>query len=379
MTIRSLGLPGMHKEEGEKRDFLPAFLEELRRYDIEIVLEYDYGRKMDIDPSSYLRANPRVRFGTLSEAYRQDLVVVLRFPNVNELDLMRHGSVLMSMLHYETRPDRIENLLKRNITGLSLDAIIDDNCRRLVENIAGTSWNGVKAAFKELFKNKSWLYDTQKPHITVTIMGMGAVGMHAARAASKYGGLEFNNVMEEQKIPGVLVQLIGRSITREPETLADILKTTHILADASKREDPSIPIIKNNLLDFLPHDAVVLDLTADPYNFDTRPYQVKGIEGIPTGSPDGYVFQTGHPVYSELSRYINTDYRRVVVSCNAWPAITPVQCMDIYGRQISRFFPVLFSKPVSELSVLSGNSWERALARSTLEYFLKQKPIGAKC
>lgn len=365
----------MHKEAGERRDFLPEFIEALGQYNIEIVIEDGYGQAMDIDPSSYLRVNSGVRFGTISEAYRQDLVIVLRFPGAAELDLMKRGSILMSMIHFETRPDRIKSLLERNITGLSLDAIMDDNGKRLVENIAGTSWNGMKAAFQELSKNEQWFFDAQRLYTTVTIMGLGSVGIHAAKAASKYGSLKFHRTAENQKIPGVLVQSVGRNITEDEKALANILRTTDILADASKRDNPTIPIIKNEFLEFLPHTAAILDLTADPYNFDTLPYQVKGIEGIPTGSLDEYVFQTDHPVYSVLSKYINTKHRRVVVSCNAWPAISPARCMNIYGKQISCFFPVIFSKPISHLKVQSDNILERALARSTLEYFLSSASI----
>jgi alanine dehydrogenase len=360
----------MHKEAGEKRDFLPEFIEALGQYNIEVVIENGYGHAMDTDPSSYLKANSKARFGTISEAYQQDLVIVLRFPSSKELDLMKCGSILMSMIHFETRPDRVKSLQERNITGLSLDAIMDDNGQRLVENIAGTSWNGMKAAFQELSKNEQWFFDTQRLYTTVTIIGFGSVGIHAARAASKYGSLEFHRTAKIQRIPGVLVQSVGRNITQDEKALANILKTTDILADASKRDNPTISIIKNEFLELLPHTTVILDLTADPYNFDTRPYQVKGIEGIPTGSLDGYVFQTDHPVYSVLSKYVNTKHRRVVVSCNAWPAITPARCMNIYGKQISCFFPILFSKPLSQLNKQSDNILERALARSTLEYFL---------
>jgi alanine dehydrogenase len=378
MTARSLGLPGMHKEAGEKRAFLPGFVEKLAQYDIQVVLEHDYGRGMDINPLSYTKANPKARFGTLAEAYNQDIVMVLRFPSAGELDLLKPGSILVSMIHYETRPDRIENLVKRNITGVSLDAVKDDNDQRLVENIAGTAWNGMNAAFQALLKDRPWFISAKKPYLTVTIIGMGAVGMHAARAASKYGNLKLYETSEQRKIPGVLVQCAGRSITRDHKSLEDLFKATDILADTSKRNDPTVPIIRNHLIGCLPKDAVILDLTADPYDFDTRPYQVKGIEGIPTGSLDGYIFETDHPVYLDLGKYIDAGHRRVVASCNAWPGVTPNRCMDIYGRQIGSFFPVLFTKPVSELNVQSDNLLERALARSTLGYFLKQRPPSGR-
>jgi alanine dehydrogenase len=317
VTVKSLGMPRMHKEAGEKRDFLPDFIEKLSKYDIEVVLEYDYGQAMGIDPAAYIKANPKARFGPIPEVFRQDMVMVLRFPGISELQLMKPGSILVSMVHYEMRPDRIESLTKRGIIPLSLDAIFDDFCRRMVENMAGTSWNGMETAFRTLFNKVPDFACIAKPYINVTIIGMGAVGMHAARAASKYGSIDFFRSPGRQNLPGVLVQFAGRTITRDPLSLEAVIKTSDMLVDASKRKDPTVPIIKNDLLGLLPEHAIILDLTADPYNFDVSPYQLKGIEGIPTGSLDEYVFDTNHAVYSHLSKYVDTTHRRIVVSCNA--------------------------------------------------------------
>ncbi len=368
MIIKTVGLPRMHKEKGEKRDFLPGFLKKLANYPVEVVLEEGYGSDMDYSPQEYLDTNPGARFGKMEEAFAQDLVIVLRAPD-DGIDLMRDGTVLMSMLHYETRPLRISKLEEKNITGLALDSITDDNNERIVENIAGTSWNGMKIAFQELGKNLPGFHNKKRDYLTVSIIGMGAVGMHGAKAARKFGDVNLYNSMEHKKTPGVLVQFFPRSITRDKNILAGLMENTDILADASKRYDPTLPIVTNDLIGLLPEHAVILDLTADPYDFSLSPIQVKGIEGIPTGNLDQYVFYPRDEIYVELSRYISTCNRRTVVSCNAWPGITPVRCMEIYGERISPFFPVLFSKDPGKLSPESDNFSERALARSTIQYF----------
>jgi len=369
LYIKSVGLPRMHKEKGEKRDFLPEFLKKLDKYSVEILLEEGYGSKMEISPDKYLEANSKTRFAKVEEVYNQDMIIVLRAPEMEEINLMKNSSVLMSMLHYETRPVRNKKLKEKNIISLSLDGIINDNYNRLVENISGTSWNGMRIAFEELAKNMPDFFSKERDLITVSIIGTGTVAFHAAKAASKYGNPELYKSMEDKKNPGVLVQFFPRSITRDKHSMKILLKSTDILADASKRYDPTKPIITNDLLSLLPEHAVILDLTADPYNFTLKPVQIKGIEGIPTGSLDQYVFYPQDKIYRELSKYVDTFNKRTVVSCNAWPGITPVKCMKIYGEQISRFFPVLFSKPPGSLSLDAESFNERALARSTIEYF----------
>jgi alanine dehydrogenase len=359
----------MHKEAGEKRDFLPSLVKELAKYPVEVVLEQGYGQLMGIDPMDYIDANSKARFGSMEEVFDQDLVLVLRSPDFSQIELMRTGSVLMSMLHYETRPVRRDLLNRKGIVALSLDSIIDDNNQRLVENIKGTAWNGVKVAFEELSRSMGGFYDIDMSYITVTIMGTGTVAMHAAKASSKYGDPGITEVMEDRQIPGVLVQLAGRTITRDSGAMEAIISSTDILVDATKRYNPTKPIISNRFIGLLPQHSIILDLSADPYNFNVDPIQVKGIEGIPTGSLDQYVFYPEDKAYDTIDQYVKTAHRRTVVSCNAWPGITPARCMETYGTQISRFFPVLFSKAADELSPQSDNPDERALARSTIRYF----------
>jgi alanine dehydrogenase len=48
-----IGLPRMHKEPGERRDFLPDFVGRLARRGAEIYLEHGYGSGMGISADEY--------------------------------------------------------------------------------------------------------------------------------------------------------------------------------------------------------------------------------------------------------------------------------------------------------------------------------------
>jgi alanine dehydrogenase len=76
----TFGLPRMHKERGEVRDFLPIFLEGLHRNGAQIVVEHGYGSGMGLEEADYLRASPTVRFASHEECYQQNIVLVLRCP-----------------------------------------------------------------------------------------------------------------------------------------------------------------------------------------------------------------------------------------------------------------------------------------------------------
>src|SRR5690606_31114477 len=130
-----LGLPRMHKERGERRAFLPAFVANLARRGAEVVLEEGYGAELGLTADDYTRLAPGVSFASRQEAYRQPYVLVLRCPSDEEIGWMQPGACLMSMLHYPTRPQRVARLRALGLEAVSLDSIKDDSGRRLIENL----------------------------------------------------------------------------------------------------------------------------------------------------------------------------------------------------------------------------------------------------
>ncbi len=135
---------------------------------------------------------------------------------------------------------------------------------------------------------------------------------------------------------GLCVNLLTRSITTNEAHLNSVLKNTDILVDASWRHETSKSIIKNHEIAELPEHAILLDITADPYDLNIDPPQVKGIEGIPTGTLDNYVIETNDLVYDTIPDFVDTKERRVVVSCDAWPGVNPVVSMEPTGSNCFR-------------------------------------------
>lgn len=370
MAIRSIGFPKMYKEKGEKRDFLPALFDKLSKYDgLSIFLEEGYGSGMGICREEYENANPKAVFAAHEEVYSRDMVVVLRAPEDEEIRLMKRGAVLVSMLHYDTRPLRNKLLKEKGIFCFSMDSMTDDNNNRMLVNYRGTSRAGARVAFNELKKRMPDFYSPLRRPINITIIGMGAVGLNAAKAFEEFSDKEFfeNN----KEVAGTAISMLPRSVTKDLGYLEGCLKETDILVDASRRFNPAEIIVPNHLISYLPEHAIILDLTADPYNDKIDPMQVKGIEGIPTGNLDKYIIETDDEIYETLPSGIKTTHRRVVVSCNAWPGVEPLECMNVYGEQIFQFLEVLLNKGPLALDSGSENLYERALVRSSLDYYLK--------
>jgi len=147
---KTIGLPRMHKEKGERRDFLPNFVKDLSIHGvIEIVLEEGYGSGMGYSQKDYTQCSSHVRFGSYDDCLKQEIVLVLRCPDKAAIRKMKKGAILFSMLHYPTRPKRVALLRELGIDGVSLDGVVGDQSRRLVENLESVGWIGVRVAFEQ--------------------------------------------------------------------------------------------------------------------------------------------------------------------------------------------------------------------------------------
>jgi alanine dehydrogenase len=371
---KSIGFPRMVVEPGEKRVFLPEFIQFLANLGVKVYVEEGYGSRSGYSFTDYKRANPNVFMCSREDAFQQDVTLILRSPKPEEFQLVNPGTILISMLHYPTRPKRIARLKKLGIKAISLDSIADDNNLRMVENMKSVAWNGLEAAFDWL-EEKEWpgLVQPDKKPISVLVLGTGMVGKHAVEAATKLGNVERNNEHITSNGPGAAAVSIGRNIASNPSTMKDLMAQADILVDATQRRDASKPVVPNEWIAWLPEHAVVVDLAVDPYTLDANPPVVRGIEGIPQGNLNQYVFPADDPKWDDMvPESIPSKNRRTTVTCYSWPGVHPEACMRHYAQQLNPFMEVLFEKGYDDLS-LEGPYFERALYRATLKAWEHQE------
>jgi alanine dehydrogenase len=153
--------------------------------------------------------------------------------------------------------------------------------------------------------------------------------------------------------------------------LEKLFHQSDILVDASQRRDPTKPLLPNEWLSWLPDHAVIADLAVDPYTLDAKPPVVRGIEGIPQGNLDKYIFQPGDPDWDHtVPKEIPSKNQRTVVSCYSWPGIHPEACMRHYAIQMEPLMSVLLAKGYDNLSP-KGDYFERSLYMATLKNWLQ--------
>jgi alanine dehydrogenase len=368
---KTIGFPRMENEAGEKRVFLPEFMDYLLELGAQIYIEEGYGARLGFSFEDFKRAYPDVYMCTREEAFQKDVVLILRSPKSNEMQLVKRGSTLISMLHYPTRSLRVATLEKLGIKAISLDSIANDNNIRLVENMKAVAWNGLEAAFDCLEERWPGLVRPDKKPIRVLIIGTGMVGKHAVDAATKLGNVERNKEHIAAKGPGAAAVSIGRNIAYNATSMKRLFRQADILVDATQRRNPSRPVVPNDWIAWLPEHAVVVDLAVDPYTPDADPPVVRGIEGIPQGDLDQYVFSPEDPKWDDkVPDSIPSEHRRTTVTCYSWPGVHAEACMKHYGRQLRPLMFHLFKKGYDGIS-MRGDYFERALYRGTLKAWLQ--------
>jgi len=369
----SIGLARMHAEYGERRDFLPSFVRWLEKAGYRVVLEYGYGSGMGFSPDDYQPEGSTAAYATHDEVYQQDIVLVLRCPSDEDLKKLKAGTTLISMLHYPTRPQRVAFLRSLGIEAISLDSIKDDVGRRLVENLRAVAWNGLEVGFQVLHRTypSPGLESPQRGPVYAVILGVGAVGMHAVQAASRYGNPKLWQSLARRGVPGVQVAAVDYDLTGNESAMREVLSRADILVDATQRRDQSQVIIPNEWIGWMPEHAVLVDLSVDPYNCEVDPPEVKGIEGIPQGNLDQYVFMPDDPAYERIPACVSTEHRRYAVSCYSWPGIHPRECMEVYGKQLYPLLRTLIERGGVNGIHPRGNFFERAISRALLSRWEK--------
>lgn len=372
MTVpKSIGFPRMMKESGELRVFLPEFIQYLTRYGVKVYVEEGYGARSGFTFEDYRHTKGNVYLCSRAEAFQKDVIIMLRSPRPEEFEMIPSGKVLFSMLHFPTRPMRVERLRQLEINAISMDSVANDINLRLIENMHAVAWNGLDAAFSVL--EERWPGLIRDEPFKVLILGSGMVGKYAADAAAKLGNIERNSQHIADKGPGSIAWVIGRNISGDVTRMEQIFRQVDILVDATQRRDTSKPVVPNAWLSWLPEHAVIADLAVDPYTLSAVPPVVRGIEGIPQGNLGQYIFSPTDPKWDlTVPSSICSEHRRWAVTCYSWPGIHPEACMRHYAQQMEPLMDKLIEKGYEGLSP-NGDYFERALERATLRAWLSSE------
>ncbi len=388
-VLKTVGFPRMAITPGFRREYPPWFVKKIARLvNHEVLIAEGYGSDQSYSLDDYSAEN--VKIVTQEEVYSSsDIVVCLTAPSESEWKHLKRGQTLVSFLHYDTHPTRTLHFFQQGVNTISLDSLKDDRNLRLVEDLRGTAYNSVRAAILELRKQvgeDKWFDPDRKPFHFVVI-GAGTVGIWAVQALTRMGNIGLKEeLIQRGGNPKTIVTPLEIYETKDEKFMnEEILPNTDILVDATFRlkSGSSKHIISAKQIELLPEHAIICDAAADRYDVESDPRIVKGIQGIPTGTVDHYVFypddsEWEDPEFVPEQYQLTKEQRRTTVSSYSWPSYGSQKdraiSMEHYARQIYPFVEFLVKNGVEGVKQPKGEP--TSLVNDAIYYALNPFVIG---
>jgi len=355
LRIRTVGFPRINTQRwpGEIREFSPDYIGRLLTSVpwLSVNIEEDYGSGMALVKgaegsyswSSYQalkeRFPGRVSFGGHREAYRQDAAFVFKYSEPDELGEMRPGSSLVSMIHYPSRPDRVQYLMEHGIQGLSLDSIVGPDGREVYDP-RGTSITGEVLGYEIAKRMTDGFRGIDK--LKVVFLGAGGVGSNAIRVWDTIDAMHPDD-------PPVVMIALGSSAMYDESIRQEAIRGAHVLVDAAYRSDPTKSIVTAEEFSSMAL-RVLVDLAGDEYDGNV----VKAVEGIRVlGTLDNLIYMLTPDSQEPMGfGYSKVEYKKgwpsvdlsgfefspdegYVVTCGSWPGVLPIRFLEVYEPKMT--------------------------------------------
>ncbi|WP_409330732.1 Re/Si-specific NAD(P)(+) transhydrogenase subunit alpha [Trujillonella humicola] len=171
----------------------PATVRQLLGLGHEVVVESGAGAASSFPDVEYVAAGARI--GTAGQAWGADLVLHVAKPSTTELDALREGGVLVSLLSPALDPELVAALAARPVTALAMDAVPRISRAQSLDvlssmaNIAGyRAVIEAAHAFGRFFTGQVTAAG-KVPPAKVLVAGAGVAGLAAIGAASSLGAI----------------------------------------------------------------------------------------------------------------------------------------------------------------------------------------------
>ncbi|WP_341746969.1 Re/Si-specific NAD(P)(+) transhydrogenase subunit alpha, partial [Dermatophilus congolensis] len=171
----------------------PSTVTTLIKLGHDVIIESGAGERADICDDAYLEAGAHI--GDTATTWAADIIAKINPPNDEELDNIRDGATLISLLNPRTDPAMVDKLATRNITALAMDAVPRISRAQSMDvlssmaNIAG--YRAVIEAAHEFgrFLTGQVTAAGKVPPAKIFIAGAGVAGLAAIGTAGSLGAI----------------------------------------------------------------------------------------------------------------------------------------------------------------------------------------------
>jgi alanine dehydrogenase len=268
-----VGVPAETKADEYRVAITPAGVREMVEHGHEVLIESDAGDGSSISDSDYQAQGARIASEVRSVYGEAELVLKVKEPEPDEVELLRPGQVLFTFLHLAPAPELTDALCASGATCIAYETVEDSRGRlpllAPMSEIAGKLATQAGAFMLEKQYGGRGILLGGVPGVaaaTVMIIGGGVVGMNAAFIAI---GMEADVFVYEKSIDRLReldVAFGGRCSTVYSTTLAieEMLPRVDLVVGAVLVHGARAPyVVRRNQLTLMKPGTVLVDVAID--------------------------------------------------------------------------------------------------------------------
>jgi NAD(P) transhydrogenase subunit alpha len=314
----------------------PDTAAKLQKLGYEVLVEAGAGSRASYYDAAYREQGARVV--SREEAWGADIVLHLDMPAIGELDLMQPGATLLCRMDPHGNPKVADELARRNITGLAMDAIPrlsraqSMDVRSSMMSIAGYK-AVIEAAdtFGRTFAGQVTAAGKTRP-ASVYVIGVGVAGLAAIAQAGAMGAQVFATDVRADVADQV--QSLGATFVQIPVRQESADGYARPLAEDEQRQVLEVYAMQASRSD------IVITTAQVPGRAAPLLLTEKAVEGMKPGSvivDMGASALGGNCAVSRPDEEVVTENGVIVRGPTNLPATMATQASQLYGQNIVNF------------------------------------------
>jgi alanine dehydrogenase len=268
-----IGIPKERNFQEHRLGLTPESVRTLVANGHRIIIESNAGKESHFYDTDYSEAGAEIT-DSREEVFKADIIIKVAPPVLDEIELMQWNQTLVSPIHLPTmQREYLTKLIDKKITALAFEYTKDEAgffpFVRSMSEIAGNSSILIAAEYlSNANHGKGILLGgvSGVPPAKVVILGAGAVGTYAARAALGLGAVVSifdNNVYKLQRLQERINARVFTSII-SPNVLEEELKTADVAIGAIHSKKGRTPIVvTEEMVAQMKSGSVIVDISID--------------------------------------------------------------------------------------------------------------------
>ncbi len=261
-------------ESHERRVALtPSVVRQLVEHNHTVWVESSAGERAMFPDAEYIRAGAMVAYTRAEVIHRSELVVKVAAPALEEIEHFSPGTALLAFHHLAVQPRAlVERILERSITAIGYEVIETDAGRlpvlAAISEIAGQMTIPLAMhLLRSSMGGRGILLGGSPglPPASVVVLGAGAVGSAAARAAVAAGARVTVLDIDTEKLRDLIVHLphVATGLA-DPDSVAAAVASADVVIGAVLVAGHKAPhVVTRRMVESMRRGAVIIDVSID--------------------------------------------------------------------------------------------------------------------